>query len=306
MEWESILIEWIQGNMGGIGAVLGKIFSFIGGERGLLVLLLVVMFCWKKEAGRRMALVIIAVNAWLPMLKALVQRPRPYMQHPDRVKPLALVDAEAAADDVAAQGYSFPSQHSASVPAAYFTLAREGKKRWLGVLAAVLTLLVGPFRVAVGMHYPTDVLAGWALGFAVLGFFVLLERFVPQDWLRHLIVLVIALPGLFFVRTAEYFTSLGLLVGIIAAIHYEQRFVRYQDTRNGWAMAVRTLGALVIYFGLNTLLKLPFDKAYLDSAALGALLIRTVRYAIIIFVIMGIYPKLFPHFEKLGKRRSAA
>ena len=27
MEWEAILIEWIQGNMGGIGAVLGKIFS---------------------------------------------------------------------------------------------------------------------------------------------------------------------------------------------------------------------------------------------------------------------------------------
>lgn len=302
MEWEVGIIAWIQSNLGGVSSVLGKVFSFIGGETGLLLLLLAVMFCWKKEVGKRLAVIILAVNVWLPMIKSAVMRLRPYMEYPDRVKTLALADTSAAADDLAAQGYSFPSMHSASVPAAYFTLAREAKKKWLWILAAALTVLVGIFRVAVGMHYPTDVLAGWALGGVVLGIFALLERCVRQEWLRRLIVLIVALPGLLFVRTDDYFTSLGLLVGVIAAIPFEEKFVNYQDTRNVWAMIVRTVCAFAIYFVLNTLLKLPFSKAFLDGGSFGALLIRSARYAVIIFVIMGVYPKLFPLFEKIGKR----
>jgi membrane-associated phospholipid phosphatase len=33
-------------------------------------------------------------------------------------------------------------------------------------VAIALTLLIGSTRVFLGVHYPTDVLAGWALGFA--------------------------------------------------------------------------------------------------------------------------------------------
>ena len=304
MEWEVRIIEWIQSNLGGVSAVIGKLFSFIGGEKGLLLLLLLVMFCWKKEAGKRLAVTVIAVNVWLPMIKSAVKRIRPYMEHPDRVKALALVDSGAAANDVAAQGYSFPSMHSASVPAAYFTLAQEAKKKWLWVLATVLTVLVGFFRVAVGMHYPTDVLAGWALGFAVLGIITLLERYIRREWLRHLIVLAVALPGLAFVRTEDYFTSLGLLVGVIAAFPFERRFVNYEDTRNVWAMIARTVCAFALYFVLNKLLKMPFSPEFLKSGSFGALLVRSARYAVIIFVILGVYPKIFPLFEKLGKKKA--
>ena len=304
MEWEVQLIEWIQSNLAGVSIVLGKVFSFIGGEKGLLLLMLILMFCWKKEAGKRMALTVVAVNAWLPMIKSGVKRLRPYMQYPDRVEPLALVDTGAASTDLAAQGYSFPSMHSAAVPAAYFTLAREGKKKWLWILATALTVLVGFFRVAVGMHYPTDVLAGWALGFAVWGICILLERYVRKEWLRHLILLAVALPGLFFVRTEDYFTSLGLLVGIIAAIPFERKYIGFQDTRNIWAMLLRTVCAFALYLVLNTLLKLPFPSAFLESGSLGALLVRAARYAVVIFVILGIYPKLFPIFEKVGKRKA--
>ncbi len=34
---------------------------------------------------------------------------------------------------------------------------------------------------------------------------------------------------------------------------------------------------------------------------LGAFLVRTARYAVIIFTIIGLYPKVFPLFEKIGK-----
>ena len=303
MEWEVGLIEWIQKTFGSLNSSVGKALSFIGGEMGLLVALIIILFCWKKETGKRITLTILAVNTWLPMLKAVVLRPRPYMEYPDRITGTADVGGPANLEDVAAQGYSFPSMHSASAAALFIPLASEIKKRWAWILAVVLTFLVGFSRLMVGMHYPTDVLAGWALGLLCAGICWLLEKKVTNEWIRHLILLAVSLPGLFFVRTQDYYTSFGLLVGIIAAIHFEEKFVNYKDTRNVWAMILRLVGAFAIYFALNTLLKLPFSKEFLDSVTMKAFLVRSARYAVIIFVILGLYPMLFPFFEKIGKKK---
>ena len=303
MEWEVRLIEWMQGSLGGFGSVLGKAGSFIGGEAGLLLILLIVLFCWKKKEGKRLAVTVVAVNVFLPMIKGIVLRPRPYMEYPDRVNAHALVDKSAAAEDIAAQGYSFPSMHSASAGALYFSLARVIKKRWMWITAAAVTLLVGISRVAVGMHYPTDVLAGWGLGLAVVGISVMMEKMVKTEWIRRLIVLALALPGLFFVRTQDYFTSLGLLCGMVAAFPFEERYVRFQETCDILNMILRLAGAFAVYLVLNTLLKLPFSKAFLNSGDIAALLIRTVRYTVISFVLMGVYPMVFPFYERIGKKK---
>ena len=300
MEWEVRIIEWLQAHLSGMGGLV-KLLAFLGAETGLLMLVLIVMFCWKKQAGQRLALVVSALNIWLPMIKSGVLRPRPYMAYPDRVRPEVLAAKGAAAGDVAAQGYSFPSMHSASIPALYFTLANEAKKGWLYVLAGVLTVLVGVSRAAAGMHFPTDILAGWILGFAVMGIFQVLSRKVPSEGMLHLILIVSALPGLFYVRTNDYFTSLGCLIGAVLAIRFERTYVNFEDTRKLPAMIARVVGAFVLYFAVNTLLKLPFDKEFLAGAGLAALLVRCGRYAVIMFLIMGVYPKVFPRFEQIGK-----
>jgi undecaprenyl-diphosphatase len=69
---------------------------------------------------------------------------------------------------------SLPSGHATLSAVAYLTfgtlLARTQQNRWLQlyiVSASIgLTLLVGMSRVYLGVHYPTDVLAGWCLGAA--------------------------------------------------------------------------------------------------------------------------------------------
>lgn len=299
MEWEVRLIEWMQENSGDFIRVLGKICAFIGGEKGLLLMLLIVMFCWKKEVGKRIALILASVNSYLPMIKSVVMRPRPYMEYPDRVEARALVESDAAAQDVAAQGYSFPSMHSASVTAAYITLASEAKKRLIWILSICLSFLVGISRPAVGAHYPTDVLAGWIFGFVIIGIFSLLDRFVEKAWIRHLILLAFALPGVFFVRTQDYFSSLGVLIGVIAAIPFEEKYVGFKDTNNVFAKVLRVICAFLIFFIMNKLLKMPFSGEFLSGNSLASLLIRTARYAIAIFVIIGVYPLVFPLFEKI-------
>ena len=67
---------------------------------------------------------------------------------------------------------SFPSGHSMLAAVAYLTmgavLARlaqgRGAKGYFLTVGAALALLVGLSRVYLGVHYPTDVLAGWTLG----------------------------------------------------------------------------------------------------------------------------------------------
>lgn len=67
---------------------------------------------------------------------------------------------------------SFPSGHSMMAALCYFTLAAlmasvEEKRRvkiFLLATALVLTVLVGVSRVYMGVHWPTDVLAGWLFG----------------------------------------------------------------------------------------------------------------------------------------------
>ncbi|MBR7070930.1 MAG: phosphatase PAP2 family protein [Clostridia bacterium] len=304
MEWEVRLIEWVQHNLGVLGLTVGKIFSFLGGETGMLLAVLIVLFCWKKELGMRLALVVAAVNAWLPMIKVVVLRPRPYIDYPSRVKTHELSDPGAAPQNIAAQGYSFPSSHAASASVIYPSLARNTKKKWLWFVAIAIVLLVGFSRIAEGMHYPTDILAGWILGFVGIGVMALLEKFVKREWIRSALLLATALPGVFFVRTQDYFTSLGLLVGVIAAIPFERKYIRFEDTKNVWAMILRTVLAFAIYFILNKLMKLPFRSEFLDSGSFAALLIRAIRYALIIFVIFGIYPKAFPLYEKIGKKKA--
>jgi undecaprenyl-diphosphatase len=67
---------------------------------------------------------------------------------------------------------SFPSGHSMMAAVTYLTLgallartqAGRRVKTYVLVVAVLLTMLVGVSRVYLGVHWPTDVLAGWALG----------------------------------------------------------------------------------------------------------------------------------------------
>ena len=92
------------------------------------------------------------------LLKGAYGRPRP-----DLVPHLARVATA-----------SFPSGHAMLSAVVYLTLGAllarlvDGWRAKLYVLAAALTLavLVGASRVYLGVHYPTDVVAGWCAGLA--------------------------------------------------------------------------------------------------------------------------------------------
>lgn len=86
---------------------------------------------------------------------------------------------------------SFPSGHSTISVATYFVLAivlagvvkRRQSRTMIYAVAALLVLSIGFSRVYLGVHWPTDVLAGWALGsaWATAGWFLISPASAPHS-----------------------------------------------------------------------------------------------------------------------------
>ena len=83
---------------------------------------------------------------------------------------------------------SFPSGHALTSAAVYLTLGAllmriaEGRlaKYYCIAIAMFVTFLVGSSRVLLGVHYPTDVLAGWVIGMSWALFCWIIERLLER------------------------------------------------------------------------------------------------------------------------------
>lgn len=301
--WEITFMEWLQASMGAFGDTAASLLSYLGEDIALVAIFALFYFS-SKERGKRIVTAVAACLLWNPLLKNGFMRRRPYFDHPSIrcVRPSAKGDIY----DIALQEYSFPSGHATYVPASFGAIAATGRKRWPWAVAVVLSLLVGLSRVCLGVHYPTDVLVGWTLGIlGPIAAFWLMDHMKSHDTARLLIALT-GIPGLFYCTTNDYFTNYGILLGFFAGMAVEARFVRFESTRDPLRVILRALGAGALYFGLNTLLKLPFSAEWLDSGVPAARLVRLGRYAVIAFLIASVYPMLFRYTARFWKKPEAA
>jgi undecaprenyl-diphosphatase len=143
---------------------IAKGISQAGGRTVLfwLVGMAVVLLLFRRRARLASYLVLTGVGAMLldPSLKTLVGRLRPVVDSPVAHAP----------------GNSFPSGHALSSMIVYGALllvflpivGARWRRLFIGVVATIV-FLIGLSRIALGVHFLSDVLAGWLLGAAWLG-----------------------------------------------------------------------------------------------------------------------------------------
>ncbi|MFF4837179.1 phosphatase PAP2 family protein [Streptomyces sp. NPDC001315] len=144
-----------------------RVVEFVGEYGLLLAMVLLVLWCWwtVRRRGGDAAAPSVAALVWAPLaaglavlvnvpIRGFVERPRPFRDHQGL--------------DVLVSGktdYSFVSDHATLTMAMGVALFVANRR--FGLVGIGLALLEGFCRVYMGVHYPTDVIGGFALGTAV-------------------------------------------------------------------------------------------------------------------------------------------
>ena len=161
-----------------IMAIISKITS----NGALWILIALLLMIQKKYRVLGVAIIIALGFVFIigdQGLKPNVARLRPFVDFPNVTVPLESALPKATS-------FSFPSGHSfgsfASAMTIYLGLSQIApQKRYLGILALVLSVVVAFSRVYLFVHYPTDVLTGLVLGI-IVGFIAWKLARVGWNW----------------------------------------------------------------------------------------------------------------------------
>lgn len=157
VQFDSTIITFVQGFENSALTVVMKIFTFIGDTKSVIVLsILVIIFLYVVLKHRVELILFIAAIIGSAVLNQLLkysfQRARPELHR--------LIEIDS---------YSFPSGHAMNAFTVYtiisFLLWRHIPSRTgrilLIIISALMIFTIGISRIYLGVHYPSDIIAGY-------------------------------------------------------------------------------------------------------------------------------------------------
>lgn len=134
----------------------------------LILCLSILLFLKKKIYFWIIAINLVNITVLNSILKLIFKRPRPL--------DIALITET---------GFSFPSGHSMASMAFYGLLIylihqsnlKKNQKKGLTILLGVIIMLIGISRIYLGVHYASDVIAGFSL---TLAYLILFTKFIAK------------------------------------------------------------------------------------------------------------------------------
>ncbi len=263
------IILWLQQFSPALDAPF-KAITFLGEMDFFLLFLPLLYWCLDRRLGARMSILIPLSGYFGAMAKVMLNQPRPFELDP-RVQAL-----------VVQLDRGFPSVHTQTTVVTWGYLGAALRRTWLWVVAGLLMVLVPLSRLYLGVHFPTDLLGGYAVGAALLLLFMrwepAAERWLGEHGVAWQLGAALVLPGLLLLLLPgadETAVVCGaLLIGAGAGFALERRWVGF-ETDGPWEQrAQRLLLGGVVLIGLRFGLKAAF------SGLQPELTFHFVRYAL--------------------------
>ncbi|EYB68200.1 PA-phosphatase-like phosphoesterase [Deinococcus phoenicis] len=244
----------------------------LGRDEVFIVVLALYTWLVNPRGGRNLGSAFALSYLVNSALKYGFNLPRPFSSDP-------AVASEAAR--ATAGGPGLPSGHAQMAATLWGGIAAQVGRRGMWAAALLLIALIAVSRLALHVHYPSDVIVGLLLG-AAFASLAASGYFPQQGALRWLVpVLLLALAAFLPAGTPrEYGTGLGLLAGFWFA---RPDFAPPRDVAG--RITVGLLGLLIVFavfFGLGAL-----PQSVKDIG-----LVRALRYAVLVLVAVEGVPLL--------------
>ena len=183
-----------------------------------------------------------------------------------------------------ATGYSFPSGHTQGTASFWSAIAIYLKKNYMYGISALIIVLVAISRLYLGVHYPKDVLFGAIFG--ILTSFITYKLFnkVNNKIALYFITFIIFIPALLYAHSADFIKGMGTFLGFALGIYVEKKYVNFSVEGKSINKILRVVIGLAILILLKVGLKAVFPNK---------LVFHFLRYFIIVFFGIGLYPAIF-------------
>lgn len=167
LDWGIPIITWLQGLGDGLKSPM-ELFTFLGTEEFFLVVMPAILWCLDAALGIRLGFILLASDGLNGTLKLAFGWPRPYWVS-DQVRALS-----------SETSFGLPSGHAQNAFALWGRLAAGIRRRWATWAAIALIILISISRLFLGVHFPSDALAGWIAGGLLLWVFLRFEAPASQ------------------------------------------------------------------------------------------------------------------------------
>ena len=273
MEFELNIIRTIQSIANPFLDGLFQFITMFGEEAILIPLIAVIYWAFNKKMGEYIAyasLTSVLVNG---AIKDIFKAKRPIGE--PGIRSLRVETAT---------GYSFPSGHTQGTASFWSAIAIYLKNNYMYVISALIIVLVAISRLYLGVHYPKDVLFGAIFG--ILTSFITYKLFnkVNNKTALYFITFIIFIPALLYAHSADFIKGMGTFLGFALGIYVEKKYVNFSVEGKSINKILRVVIGLAILILLKVGLKAVFPNK---------LVFHFLRYFIIVFFGIGIYPAIF-------------
>jgi len=271
--FELDLILRLQSLSNGLFDFFFNAVSFFGEETFIIALIGFTYWCYNKKMGEYIGFALTVSYPFNNFLKDLFVAPRPFEVSTDVVN---------MRPDTAT-GHAFPSGHVQGTASAFTALACWIKRRWMTILASIMIFLMMMSRMYLGVHFLSDVVAGALIGVivSIVTFFVFKKYSSTNEKKLHTIYLAtstIFLVIALFMKSEDFFKGYGILIGFVAAVLFEKRYVKFSTN-------------------VSTIKKVIRFAPIIGVVPTIANILHLIRYAAIAFAGFGLYPHFFKKFN---------
>ncbi|MEM7175271.1 MAG: phosphatase PAP2 family protein [Chlamydiota bacterium] len=227
-----------------------KFLNFFDRQEFFFIFIPVVWLCYRWQLGRKIFYLFLISNLTNLGLKALFAKPRPF-----RIDPSVGI--------IHVDGYSFPSGAAQSAILIAGLLIYHWKSRWKWPLAMLYLVSISFSRIYLGVHFPLDILGGWAVGLILWGVYVTLFPRIERLTSRYSPALILIVSQCVFFSLMIALPSFTIVIiaaaasGIEWGIFLNKTFFTFAPPPINWPeLWIRAIigpaGIFILYISLTT------------------------------------------------------